>query len=417
MAFVAHRAAGLEPNFSKCVHVPLAGDSATRVAAELLEHRVAAAGFQVSRNAKYLGVWVGPGGLRKSWEAPSGKLMERAWDIKSLNLGFFKSVCLYNKRAHPVLSHTSQFYPPSSLCLSREREALQVIMYIPREAILSESLFCLDALRFELSARSIENAGAAALYRAALTSPGFVNAMNLVDSVDAGIDRLLDFRDKGWMQESITFSMISNFRRLSSIPSIPCFGTTMLQRKTERILIRKTARSPRPMILRRMQYFEPLITPSAVDRYLLYLNRLHNMCAPCIVSACLKAGCNAWCTSRRFPGPTRACPWCGSEAGDDILHLICCPSIRPVLALFPLLPAGFPAASASSRLLLLAPERHGLSADGLLSLALLLDVLFNGYHTLKAKRANGGESILRYARARIRHASARDARIQAALRG
>ena len=168
------------------------------------------------------------------------------------------------------------------------------------------------------------------------------------------------------------------------------------------------------MIRKRVTHFFGRPSPTDIDRLYLFFWRLEQIAPPFIRASVLKSVCNSWVTSRRFPGPTQCCNFCGLTGGDDIRHLVTCPVAITHCSL-PLLPSSFAAAPAASRLLLF--PLFPLSSAALLSCAVFLDLVHGAHHALRHTGGSGPAAAARAIRARARLAASRDARVQAVLRG
>eukprot|EP00959_Pyramimonas_sp_CCMP1952_P307685 6440034-Pyramimonas_sp.AAC.1 len=118
----------------------------------------------VGPNAKYMGMYLGPGGCAESWRAPCRKLLERVAHIRELRISLAQNIRAYNMLAQPVLSYTSQFYVADKRVHDTEHTALQRLPAAPRHSISTTFLKSLSALGFDAVPRDISCENRAAMH-------------------------------------------------------------------------------------------------------------------------------------------------------------------------------------------------------------------------------------------------------------
>eukprot|EP00959_Pyramimonas_sp_CCMP1952_P400184 8384940-Pyramimonas_sp.AAC.1 len=93
--------------------------------------------FQVGTSARYLGMFLGPGGPERSWIGPLRKLKSRLQYIRGLALGLTQNIYAYKTFGFPLLSFPAQFLPAPAAVLRAERDAHQFLTAGPRWAVPS----------------------------------------------------------------------------------------------------------------------------------------------------------------------------------------------------------------------------------------------------------------------------------------
>ncbi len=68
--------------------------------------------FQISKAAKYLGFFLGPGAGARQWTLAVKKWKDRSLDIAFSHMGSLLAALIYNSRAIPVLGYIAQLVPP-----------------------------------------------------------------------------------------------------------------------------------------------------------------------------------------------------------------------------------------------------------------------------------------------------------------
>eukprot|EP00959_Pyramimonas_sp_CCMP1952_P222941 4660863-Pyramimonas_sp.AAC.1 len=111
---------------------------------------------------------------------------------------------------------------------------------------------------------------------------------------------------------------------MNQIPRVPVFGDRRFQRKAERALLRRREYSPHQFLHDRLVHFIPETSRADVDQVFRFLLRAASVAPSFLASSCLKPVSNAWCTSGRFRGPTRDCPFCQASCQDTLMHVFCC---------------------------------------------------------------------------------------------
>ena len=90
---------------SKCIFIPLWHSPSARLRYLLREMVPVWGDFTISTAAKYLGIWVGPGSMDKSWDSMLHKYNQRVEVITSMGLGHFLSAMAYRVLAVSCLGY------------------------------------------------------------------------------------------------------------------------------------------------------------------------------------------------------------------------------------------------------------------------------------------------------------------------
>eukprot|EP00959_Pyramimonas_sp_CCMP1952_P426829 8939423-Pyramimonas_sp.AAC.1 len=238
-----------------------------------------------------------------------------------------------------VLFHVSQFYFPSDFAKSIENQSLQLLSNGPRNATPSDLIGKLDSLGFKTGAREFECVARAAMFRAATTSSAFHQAVKRLSEFALSDECQITHAWNELWKNSITISTWRNYDLMNQIPRVPVFGDRRFQRKAERALLRRRKYSPHQFLHDRLRHCTPETSRADVDQVFRFLLRVAKVVPFFLVSSCFKTVSNAWCTSGRFRGPNRDCPFCLVLCQDTFMHVICCEVLaRSVRSRLPFLP-------------------------------------------------------------------------------
>jgi len=153
-----------------------------------------AANCSISDAAKYLGIMIGPGGTRKSWDAPTKKYVSRVQMIRSAANGLCQSLVDYNTYAIPVLMHVAKFEHPPLKTLQAENKALQTLTAGPWNAIPADLMMQLKDIGYTAEAPSIYNISRTLMYQMVERYPVFDRCVSMIDEARDEDDRV--FRTK-----------------------------------------------------------------------------------------------------------------------------------------------------------------------------------------------------------------------------
>ena len=90
---------------------------------------------KISSSIRYLGPFIGPGGVSKSWMLPVKNFMEAALTIRAQQLGFTVSLYSFVARALPRLGYIASYLAPTGTVLQAETRALSLLSVGPFRAI------------------------------------------------------------------------------------------------------------------------------------------------------------------------------------------------------------------------------------------------------------------------------------------
>lgn len=111
---------------------------------ELLQPVLGGDALRVSDHGEYLGILIGPGALRRYWDAPVAKYRSRCQHVRSLALSVHDRRVAYQVFAFLVLLFRGQLRAPDRGLLTAEAAACAALMNAPFQAF---TVTCLASLR------------------------------------------------------------------------------------------------------------------------------------------------------------------------------------------------------------------------------------------------------------------------------
>eukprot|EP00959_Pyramimonas_sp_CCMP1952_P018839 398180-Pyramimonas_sp.AAC.1 len=128
-------------------------------------------------SGKYLGVYLGSGGCAAYWVGPCQKLLNRVAHIRFLHCSLVHNLRACDVFELPVLLRIWQLHPPSDAVLKAEHTALQRLTASPRHAVPSQLLRNISSTGIRSEPRNLVCSSKAAIFRAAVHSRTFGDAM------------------------------------------------------------------------------------------------------------------------------------------------------------------------------------------------------------------------------------------------
>ena len=400
------RCTGLLLNLAKCmiVHVQEMPDDQHFALFESVRTNVRS--LMHGTSGKVLGVFLGPGGYKKSWSAPLQKYINRVRHVRSLRLGLTQCIYAYNSLAFSVLTFVMQLCYISQDALRMETKGLQTLTACPFYSIPTDLLRNLSsALHWPIAPRNLVLENQAAMYRVAVRSKVFDSIRKRFHELEEeDLDVLMVKRYPAWRAESIVFHLIHNYERLTALPwNHFDEDTHELQRQILKKLLSEAPCSSASFLLgNRIRFAFPFADASSIDLAVLRLQIACARVGPFVAAAILKTICNAWATSARYRQGRLTCRFgCLATGGDHVQHYFDCPHVLSLLhSVLPFLPVEYLNQSLDARMLCTMPCQ---SSQQLFSLFLVHDLLFSTFNSLRSSHRYGPEGLRPLLRARARH--------------
>ena len=356
---------GLSLNIPKTVVVPL-------FPTDLLEFRSLLAravpewgGIQVATAAKYLGIFVGPGKGRQSWEGPLAKYLQRASQWGALGLGLSMTLRAYAIYIATVLLFVAQFEEMPQDFGSFETRACRKLFPGPTCWISTSVLKGLRSILFPISLRCVSTAAVAAksrLLRRDNLQNGGLNVRVKADELRAKLDSFImsdeAFWDRlawihSWWNSSFLFQLeragdrvvLEMEQQVNSPPELlvewnkldtegverrkkrrrrelswQAVATQLLTPRVSHALLNHADACLRRMSMRTLPGYR-------APRALALLQRLSGLVAPRVVAAYVRTIFSGWNTLKRYQQRGRCRFGCGHPA-DSLRHIACCPRVR-----------------------------------------------------------------------------------------
>ena len=366
----------LELNFGKTVVVPLFNGPLNAVKRLLVEVAPCFSEAKVELLAKYLGVLVGPGAKDKAWTQQLLKFRARGHRVRACCLPLPSAIACYNIYAYSVLSHVAQFRASSPELEVAEAGVLATVTASPKNALSRDCLTHLRLLGFKVKVTTARALTIAARCRVVMASSSHAAAQQLISEALDSDDALM-VPPTGWRRESIIEELQAAYDHVHRIRSIDIQDIASTK---PHMLLKVVATASdninydiHDFIVRRVAWWLGVDVGSKgrrrKEQQQVNWDRLHQQAGdiiractagckvlPChVVAAYVKSLANAWVTSSRMGGTTKACVFgCGCATGDGIKHLLTCPALFSAAA--PYMPAGhdsWPSAPALRQMLLL----------------------------------------------------------------
>jgi transposase InsO family protein len=184
-------------------------------------------------------------------------------------------------------------------------------------------------LGFQFEIPMLVEMARAAMYRVALTSSAFYNAVNLLSAGSDSLDARILSRVLPWHSTSIIYNLIENKATMENWgirPSTDNLG------KIQSIIISHLHRLRKDpfddLLRRRAKRWCDGGAAEAAPIIRRNISRLCQLVPARLAFAVLKTVCNGWCTSRRFQKSIVPCWLCDADHGDDILHYVDCGAVH-----------------------------------------------------------------------------------------
>ena len=300
-----------------------------RAQIRLLAPRLAKA--KVQDCGKLLGVFVGPGAETAQWKSTIEEIKVRSRYLASLNMAWSGVAPLYRSHVASVTSHILQFVAPSKELLRVESSSLAVITKTPANALPIQILSRLREFGLNTNFSSLAVSGAAAAYRALMTSGVYQDMMNEIARARASRDSNLSPYLRWWTSAGILGYLTRNKKNFEFIACTLPFENFGLQKWASQILYSSTPLADLDSSMaKRLSTFlrvETSQASAATARTRMAAAKDH--VPQCAMSSALRTISNAWTTTGRFSGTTAVCPFgCGAPAADRFSHFPSCLSLR-----------------------------------------------------------------------------------------
>ena len=290
-----------------------------------------ALGAEVCYFARYLGFLVGPCARDHAWEAPCGKLLERARHIKTLGLSLNETVLAFCVFAFSVIRFSLQLVPLSPVLIWNFGLALDICTSSPRHSLGVSVLCSLRRLGLPIVVPDLPSTSRATMYRTA-------NASEVLDRLYEEVCATRDCdravfcpRHHPWIMEPAVFSLVKVRGELSSVPGIGTLSGRKVQWGVMGIL--KGCLGDRELhdtISRRLHYFKIGRDEERAGNFIFSMALISRFVRPFILANLIRTACNAHPTARKFPkgGSLSACRFgCFAVGGDCVLHYPFCPIV------------------------------------------------------------------------------------------
>ena len=305
--------AGILLNIGKCEVASLF--VAAQFQKQRLLHEVGplASSFKFVSCIKNMGSFIGPGADSAIWSKPVQKFLLCIGDIRSMRLGFLRSIALYKSLAFSVLLHVGQFYPPDRDTLQAEHRALQLLTAAPWHTWPDALLYQLRSIGINSEARSLVVSCGSASYRLACSSRVLQEGSLDLDTLASSSDCVLFLALPEWRIAASFGHLLASLARATRLaPSLAFFD----RKKFEELFRQRP--NVIAILLRRaiVATGAPFLAAhrDVVLRRLCYIAKAG---AGYLVVAVLQGLLNGWPTSSCFDHPRACCKLgCGSEAGD-----------------------------------------------------------------------------------------------------
>ena len=280
---------------------------------------------------KRLGVYVGPGADAVQWRSAIEEIKARSRYLASLNMAWSGVAPLYRSHVASVTSHILQFVAPSKELLRMEASSLAVVTKTPANALPIQVLSRLREFGLTTNFSSLAVSGAAAAYRALMTSGVYRGMMTEIARARASRDSNLSPYLRWWTSAGILGYMTRNKSHVEFIACTLPFENFGLQKWASKILYSNTplASLDYSMAKRLSTFLREETSQASAATARIRMAAAKDDVPQCAMSSALRTISNAWTTTGRFAGATAVCPFgCGALAADRFSHFPGCLSLR-----------------------------------------------------------------------------------------
>ena len=344
---VIARVSNLELNTNKCVIIPLWRYDLSSLKKLLREELASWGDMKIASLGKYLGRYVGPGAIEKSWDKPMQVLENRVRLITNLGLGHFYDLLAFKVYGLSVLQFQAQFEPPPAKVVKRYTSLAAKTLKGPNGWMPNKLLIHLrTGLYLDMDIQDLEVTSRAARSRLVLERKvDWKGPMNIIREAENDDDRFGQAPFSQWREHLLPVRMEATARELHKAgilgSDLYTIRTTSMLRNgdprqcLQKILMGHFAANQVKVhdivnteLAKRMRRWAPDDkTASAFARKAVELLRWGSgKIPPCAGFACAQTWMNGWLTDRRFQvHPPRRCVLClAQDACDELEHYSVC---------------------------------------------------------------------------------------------
>lgn len=353
-AFAAYeRATGLALNLEKCALLPLrddGGDPASneqRYAAALRRAAPAWAAMPIRREAKYLGMMLGPAVSRADrWRAPLAAFDDRLRQLASSHLAPSMAVRLFTGRVAPLLDYTASMMGPPPDIDKLMASVTERLWRLPHRSLPASAVGPMRRLAFpvpaDLSARARRGAlGAARRLDLALQhwQRVLAGARQEHGALASLADNAAAAEQPFWNDVAIVDELMRAPRDVVPVP--PRREAARAAARARRARQKGLPPEAGPQHVALADALLPRLlrwsVPTGLGREQMHAACVRAIawlvgCTPAMQIAVIRVWADAVATSQRAGRPTLACPACGREGGDRVAHMVSCATVRTAVA-------------------------------------------------------------------------------------
>ena len=323
--------ASLALNAKKCVLVPFRVQfDETEVKEWLYDNVPDWANLCIQSYGKYLGFFIGPGGVHKEWDKVMKKLMEASTFVKKLGLSKFQAFQVFHIFGYSQIQFAAQLRNPCRALRRVELQNIRDIIGGPGLWAPAEVFYHLKSNRiFPLDLKAYDTLCMATMAKTAIeTLSGWEQIYEELSVNSRDDDDGFIFPFQNWWNNLGVVCLKRASDQLADV-DVQGHGRLHLQSYLYSALLQCMHPNPLHTVLydKLGRWIDADHLDGAVEHATKVLEMIHKSVPPCVRFCVWTAWCNAWCTSARFQGEG-LCRLCGECSGADSLehYAVCHPN-------------------------------------------------------------------------------------------